>query len=162
MADRSCSWRSRSNSSGRGCVRQYPSPAAPLDGSTPPPDTAAPTPNRDAIDQSFVDENPTPPSFRRQDNRLVVPRARARNGSRGSLTFSSAKVLALSAPRPEYPYEARRQKITGDGIVVLTVDPVTGNVIDVSMWKSTGNLYLDNAAITGFRRWRFKPGTVPE
>jgi protein TonB len=74
--------------------------------------------------------------------------------------MSSAKVVALSAPRPEYPYEARRQRITGSGIVAMTVDSATGRVTEVSMWQSTGNPYLDNAAITGFRRWRFKPGTT--
>jgi TonB family protein len=73
---------------------------------------------------------------------------------------SSAKAFALNAPRPEYPYEARRQKITGDGVVVMTVDAVTGNVISVSMSKTTGSPFLDNAAVTGFKRWRFKPGTV--
>jgi TonB family protein len=69
-------------------------------------------------------------------------------------------VLAVSAPRPEYPYEARRQKITGSGVVTMTVDSITGKVRGVSMVKSTGNLFLDNAALSGFRRWRFKPGTA--
>jgi protein TonB len=76
------------------------------------------------------------------------------------MSLSSAKVFAVNAPRPEYPYEARRQKITGDGIVVMTVDPGSGSVTDVSMAKSTGSVFLDNAAIAGFRRWRFKPGSV--
>lgn len=76
------------------------------------------------------------------------------------MSLSSAKVFALSAPRPQYPYEARRQKITGDGIALMTIDPGTGNVVDVTMSKSTGNVFLDNAAVTGFRRWRFKPGTL--
>jgi TonB family protein len=76
------------------------------------------------------------------------------------MPFSSAKVLAVNAPRPEYPYEARRQKITGDGLVVMTVDPADGNVTSVSMSKTTGSPFLDNAAIAGFKRWRFKPGTV--
>jgi periplasmic protein TonB len=135
-------------------------PASPIDDSIRPLDEAAPTPNPNPTDKSFPDERPSPPPIRRQDNRLVAPIVKARNGTPGSLTLSSAKVLALSAPRPEYPYEARRQRITGDGIAVMTVDPVTGSVTDVSMWKSTGNPYLDNAAVTGFRRWRFKPGTV--
>lgn len=74
--------------------------------------------------------------------------------------MSSARVLAGRAPRPEYPYEARRGKITGNGVSVMTVDAASGNVIDVVMSKSTGSLLLDNAAITGLRRWRFKAGTV--
>ena len=67
---------------------------------------------------------------------------------------------AVSAPRPEYPYEARRRKITGEGIVVMNVDPVSGSVTSVTMSKTTGSAFLDNAAIAGFKRWRFKPGTV--
>jgi protein TonB len=85
---------------------------------------------------------------------------KVRNGTPGSLTSSSARILALNAPRPEYPYEARRQKITGDGVVIMSVDPGTGSVIAVSIWKSTGSTVLDNAAVAAFRRWRFKPGTV--
>lgn len=77
-----------------------------------------------------------------------------------SVRLSSARVFAVSAPRPEYPYEARRQRITGDGIAVMTIDPGTGNVIQVTMAKSTGSEFLDNAVVTGFKRWRFKPGSV--
>jgi TonB family protein len=71
-----------------------------------------------------------------------------------------ARISALSAPQPEYPYEARRQRVTGTGIVIMTVDSGSGRVTDVMMDESTGSLVLDNAAIAGFRRWRFKPGTV--
>jgi TonB family protein len=73
---------------------------------------------------------------------------------------SDAKVFALSAPRPDYPYEARRQKITGDGIALLTIDPSSGDVIQITMAKSTGNSLLDSAVRAGLGRWRFKPGTV--
>lgn len=76
------------------------------------------------------------------------------------MTWSAAKVFAVNAPRPEYPYEARRQKITGEGVVAITVDSATGAVTDVIVRKSTGHAFLDNAALSGFRRWRFKPGTV--
>ena len=50
--------------------------------------------------------------------------------------------------------------MTGNGIVIMTIDFVSGRVTDVMMEESTGSLVLDNAAMTGFRRWRFKPGTV--
>ncbi|HEV2840768.1 MAG TPA: energy transducer TonB [Chthoniobacterales bacterium] len=69
--------------------------------------------------------------------------------------------MALSGPRPLYPYEARRQKITGSGIAMMTVDHA-GNVLDVVMQESTGSPVLDNAAIAAFRRWRFKPGAGPK
>jgi TonB family protein len=42
----------------------------------------------------------------------------------------------------------------------MRVDSGNGRVTDVTMAKSTGNVFLDNAAVAGFRRWRFKPGSV--
>lgn len=135
-------------------------PISPTDNPTLPPDPVAPTPREDATDKSFLDENATPPPIRRHDTRPVVPIARARNGSSASLTLSSARVMALSAPRPEYPYEARRQRITGSGFVVMTVDSINGRVTDVVMEQSTGSSVLDNASVAAFRRWRFKQGTV--
>jgi len=74
--------------------------------------------------------------------------------------MSSAKAVAVSAPRPEYPYEARRSKVTGSGVCVMTVDPGSGAVTSATMAQSTGSPILDNAATSAFRRWRFKPGTV--
>lgn len=134
-------------------------PISPTEDPATPPDPVAPTPSEDANDKSFV-ENATPAPIRRHGTRPVVPIVKARNGSSGSLTLSSARIMALSAPRPEYPYEARRQRITGSGFVAMTVDSVTGHVADVVMEQSTGSSVLDNAATTAFRRWRFKQGTV--
>jgi TonB family protein len=74
-------------------------------------------------------------------------------------TVGNAKAFALSAPRPEYPYEARSRHITGSGVAVITVDPNSGLVIDATMAQSIGNPILDNSAVSAFRRWRFKPGT---
>jgi TonB family protein len=121
------------------------------------PETPDPLPTPPQTDELFHDERSTPPPIRRQTTKSFTPMVKPRSGP---LSWSSAKVLAINAPRPEYPYEARRQKITGDGVVAMIVDPVTGNVSDVSILKSTGSPFLDNAAVTGFRRWRFKPGTV--
>jgi TonB family protein len=70
------------------------------------------------------------------------------------------KAVAISAPRPEYPYEARRAGITGAGVVVLKVDVGTGKVTSALMAQSTGSIILDGAALGAFRQWRFKPGTV--
>ena len=111
------------------------------------------------IDRSFIDVEPTTPPVRRQTK--FTPLVRPRNDSvRRPSTLSSAKVFAVKAPRPGYPYEARREKITGDGIALLTIDASSGDVIRVTMSKSTGNQFLDQAAVTGFGRWRFRPGTV--
>jgi TonB family protein len=125
------------------------------------PENPDPLPTPPQTDESFPEQNATPPPVRRQANKLITPIARPRNnGTAGPVRMSSAKALAVSAPRPEYPYEARRQKITGDGVVGMTIDPASGNVSGVAILKSTGSAFLDNAALTGFRRWRFKPGTV--
>jgi TonB family protein len=142
----------------------YDDPAIDLEPDTPildpPTDLSDPLPTPPPTEQLFVDDRSTPPPVRRQTNKLTpIPRPNT-NTHPGSLPVSSAKAFAVNAPRPEYPYEARRQKITGDGVVVMTVDSVSGNVIRVSMSKTTGNPLLDNAAATGFKRWRFRPGTV--
>lgn len=135
-------------------------PGFPIDEPTPAPEIADQPPIPDPTDDSFPDQRPSPPPVRPKDNRTIAPIVKVRTGPPGSLTLPSAKVLALSAPRPEYPYEARRQKITGSGIVAMSIDPVSGTVTDVSMWQSTGSRVLDNATLAAFRRWRFKPGTI--
>jgi TonB family protein len=61
--------------------------------------------------------------------------------------------------RPDYPYEARRSRITGSGIVVLELNPATGAVSSARMEPSTGNALLDQASLFAFRRWKFIPGT---
>jgi periplasmic protein TonB len=111
----------------------------------------------------FVEEKPTPPPKPRTDKpKPVAPIARPTNPGppAGPMSMSSAKAVAVSAPRPEYPYEARRSRATGSGVCVMTVDPSTGAVTSAVMAQSTGNPILDNAATSAFRRWRFKPGTV--
>jgi TonB family protein len=78
--------------------------------------------------------------------------------SPGVLSRSEVEALAIFAPKPDYPIEARRRHITGSGVCMVTIDP-NGNVIDATMARSIGNPILDNAAVSAFRRWRFKPGT---
>ena len=58
----------------------------------------------------------------------------------------------------KYPYEARRNHITGRGIAVMKIDRATGRVTSCHMEQSTGSDLLDNAALDAFREWRFKPG----
>jgi protein TonB len=64
----------------------------------------------------------------------------------------------ISAPRPEYPFEARRQRITGSGVCVLYINK-NGTVTNAVMAESTGSRLLDDAAVSAFRRWRFRPGS---
>src|SRR5213593_344304 len=107
-------------------------------------------------EETFSEENRTPQPVR--------PRKKARVATfvRGTAApFGSVKALVMYAPRPVYPYEARRHRITGSGIALLIVDPTDGDVTAVQMAQSCGNAILDNATLDAFRRWRFKPGTVP-
>jgi TonB family protein len=130
--------------------------AAAADKVMPPPDidpAPAPTPLEDYL---FAEVRKSPPPSRQDVNKPIV---KVRSGTSGSVSSSSARALALNAPWPEYPSAARQNKITGDGIAMMTIDP-RGSVTHVSMWKSTGNPSLDDAALRSFRRWRFKPGSV--
>jgi len=79
-----------------------------------------------------------------------------------SLSLSAAKALAVSAPLPEYPYEARRANITGSGVCAMIVDTASGKVTNAMMAQSTGNAILDKVTTETFRRWRFKPGSVSQ
>jgi TonB family protein len=75
-------------------------------------------------------------------------------------TVGNGKAFVLSAPRPDYPYEARSRHITGSGVAVISVDPNSGLAVDAMMEQSIGNPILDNSTVSAFRRWRFKPGAL--
>jgi len=118
------------------------------------PPVPIPTPVEEYL---FTEATQSPPPVPQNVSR---PIAKVRRGMAASHLSSSARALALSAPWPEYPSAARQSGITGDGVAMMTIDPIRGSVTHVSMWKSTGNRYLDDAALRSFRRWRFKPGSI--
>jgi TonB family protein len=72
--------------------------------------------------------------------------------------FTRAKAIAIYAPKPDYPAEARARHLTGSGVVMLDVDVATGEVMSAHMLQSMGHKILDDAALDAFRKWRFKPG----
>jgi TonB family protein len=82
------------------------------------------------------------------------------DSSSAAISTSRGKAVAIYAPRPDYPIEARERHLTGSGIALLKVDQKTGYVTAGRMLKSTGYVILDNAALSAFKRWRFKPGKV--
>ncbi|MGE5208225.1 MAG: energy transducer TonB [Alphaproteobacteria bacterium] len=131
-------------------IETEPEPMSPDDSVTPPPlQPISPD------EEFFSDENFSEPKIR--------PRKRTRSASvtKGATAVSRfAKAMVTYAPRPVYPYEARRLRITGSGTAVLTIDPALGNVTDALMVQSCGNAILDRATLDAFRRWRFKPGTA--
>ena len=131
-------------------VNKDPDETPPEDVSMPPPPERIP-PDLEA----FPEENRTPLPVR--------PRKKTRVASfvRGTATpLGGVRALVTYAPRPVYPYEARRQRITGSGLALLTVASADGKVVDVRMAQSCGSVILDNATLDAFRRWHFKPGTV--
>src|SRR5438477_577906 len=133
-------------------VHQSPPEATP-----PPEDIPLPEPPPPPeIKPEFVEERTPPPRPPPSAQQKFTPiKAQA-------MTMSRAKALAVNAPRPQYPYEARSRKITGSGVCVVQVDAASGNVTGGSMTQSTGSPILDNSALTAFRQWRFRPGTVSE
>lgn len=142
-----------------------PAPPAPPEPTPEPeePEPVEPPPIPDEQPE-FVEEKPTPPPKPKTDRtpRPVAPIARpVAAAPTGSISMSSAKASALFGPKPEYPYAARRARATGSGVVVMTVNVATGTVTSATMGKSTGNPILDNAAISTFKRWRFRPNSVP-
>ena len=64
---------------------------------------------------------------------------------------------ALASPGPAYPEEAQKAKMTGSGVYELRISKA-GAITSVVIVKSSGSKVLDQAAMTTFRRWRFKPG----
>jgi protein TonB len=134
----------------------------PTEEPTPPPEDIPllePPPPPD-VQPEFVEEATPPP--KRPPTKVAPVKAPQLAVGRppGTLSISSAKALATSMPRPEYPYEARSRRITGSGVCVVTVDPGSGSVTDATMAQSIGNPILDNSAVSAFRRWKFRPGTV--
>src|ERR1043166_1652491 len=55
----------------------------------------------------------------------------------------TSRVLALSAPRPDYPSEARRQHLEGVGRYLMIIDTDTGLVTSVRVIRSSGYGILD-------------------
>ena len=130
---------------------------APPEATPPPEDIPLPEPPPPPeIKPEFVEERTPPPRPPPTAQQKFTPiKAQA-------MTMSKAKALAVNAPRPQYPYEARSRKITGSGVCVVQVDAASGNVTGGSMTQSTGSPILDNAALSAFRQWRFRPGTVSQ
>ena len=83
-------------------------------------------------------------------------------------TISLGRIASrvIDIPRPDYPVEARRQRLQGTGLYALHILP-SGAVASVDVVRSTGSPILDQAAVFALRRWvyRQKPAgrviTVP-
>lgn len=79
------------------------------------------------------------------------------NGKAGHVATDDMKRYRVSITPPEYPLEARRQRITGNGVFELRLDKA-GKVKSIVIAKSTGSQMLDQAAMRGLIGFRYKPG----
>ncbi len=123
--------------------------------------TSAPMPRGTPPDIKPDDvEGTTRPPKKPQAQKFTPIKAPQTAGRPGTMSISTAKALATYAPRPQYLYEARSRHITGRGVCVVEVDAGSGSVTSALMASSIGNPVLDNAALSAFRQWRFKPGSV--
>ena len=123
------------------------------------PEQPTPPPPSPEIKPEHLEET-TPPPQRPKRQKMTPIKAPQVAGQPGTMSISSAKALATYAPAPPYPSKARLDGITGSGVCVVSVDPGSGSVTRASMAQSTGDPQLDNAALSTFRKWQFKPGTV--
>jgi TonB family protein len=122
-----------------------------------------------AIEQAAAPEESTTPAAPAEKKHRVKRRAPPVVQSEptsfstpNSLSLSAAQAMAVSAPLPEYPYQAKHANVTGSGVCVMIIDTVTGKVTNAMMAQSTGNAILDKVTTETFRRWRFKPGSVSQ
>jgi TonB family protein len=75
-----------------------------------------------------------------------------------TLADTDVQSNVVYAPQPDYPTGARRRGWEGAGIFRCNIRP-DGAVSSVVVLESTGHAILDQAGISAFQRWRFKPGT---
>lgn len=98
----------------------------------------------------------------RKRQRPTVEPAAASISAPVPMSLSVAQSMAITAPLPDYTYEMKRRNLTGNGVCVVTVDPVTGTVTNATMFQSTGSPLLDKITTETFKSWRFKQGTVSQ
>ncbi|MEY2439442.1 MAG: Gram-negative bacterial TonB protein C-terminal [Verrucomicrobiota bacterium] len=134
---------------------EAPSPDLPAE----PQETDLPSLPDFSSSSDFVDIPAPPRTLKKQ---ATMPPRVTNNAVIRTLRAGVGKALALRAPRPEYPYEARNRHITGSGIAILAVDFRTGAVTNATMVQSTGNALLDHSALSAFGRWQFKPATTSQ
>jgi TonB family protein len=67
---------------------------------------------------------------------------------------------AVYTPKPVYRPEWVKQGLKGKGVIMVTIDKVSGNVTGARVLTSTGNPQLDGAALQAYSKWRFDPRTV--
>ena len=70
--------------------------------------------------------------------------------------------MAVSAPLPEYPYEAKHANVTWKRCLRHDCRYCERKGHECDDGAKHGNAILDKVTTETFRRWRFKPGTVSQ
>lgn len=68
--------------------------------------------------------------------------------------------LLVRHPAPEYPYEARRVRISGSGVYQLKFDYETGRLREIHIVRATGQRVLDDAVISALKLWQAQPKSL--
>ncbi len=68
-----------------------------------------------------------------------------------------ARPIYRENPKPRYPESARRRGHHGTVVLEVLVDD-SGRVETLRLFKSSGHIILDKAALSTVEKWRFEPG----
>lgn len=106
-------------------------------------------------------EPPPPPDMVQSKGVVTIPATRPTGFGRGlGKVFDLSQLDQIPVARvqqqPIYPYEMRRQGITGEVDIEFIVT-TTGDVVDAYVIKST-NRAFEAPAIQAVSRWKFSPG----
>ncbi len=134
--------------------------AAEEPGMAPPQLAAVPSVRVDAFAQSI--QPPPPPGMAIGKGMSTIPVGRMGSGlGKGMANLFDVHNLdqqpaARSAMPPDYPYEMRRQGITGTVDVDYIIDS-EGNVVAAQVIGSS-NPAFEMAAVNAVRKWKYRPG----
>lgn len=109
------------------------------------------------IDHAPIDDGLKAVTVVKRDNEFDQPPT-------GKLpTHTTVRVPAVVDPnaceKPDYPSAAVRDSLEGVTLLAFLIG-IDGRVVSAKIDQSSGTTSLDNAALTGLSRCKFKPGTV--
>jgi protein TonB len=143
-------------------------PPPPDSPDTPPPEIAPPM-QADVpapiVNTAFTQtlQPPPPPNLGGPSTAITIPKSSFTHTNANlknifDLNQLDKKPTPTFAPKPNYPYEMRRARVSGEVIVGFMLDS-EGNVVNPYIVRST-NSGFDNEALRTVQRWKFSPGKV--
>ena len=85
-----------------------------------------------------------------------LPASATPSGTSPAIAGNNTSPIPISRVAPAYPREALRRGVSGTVRVQATIAP-DGSVERMELAQSSGDRYLDRAAMEAVRRWRFSP-----